>query len=210
MMRAAIYLRVSSPRKTDKADAEQRQHTENQRAQLLEFIKASGWTLAHEYEDRESGGHADRPAFQKMMTDASRHKFDVVLFWSLDRFSREGVYETLHHLRTLDSYHVAFRSFTEQYLDSCGMFKDAVLAILAVIAKQERVRLSERVKAGLDSARAQGRRLGRRPASVNMETLRLAYAAGKTGGEMAEMLGCSRTVVYERLAQLRTASKDNG
>ena len=61
--------------------------------------------------------------------------------------------ETLNHLERLNSYGVAYRSFTEQYLDSCGLFKDAVLAILAVIAKQERVRLSERTIAGLEKAR---------------------------------------------------------
>jgi DNA invertase Pin-like site-specific DNA recombinase len=67
---------------------------------------------------------------------------------SVDRFSRDGVRETLNHLERLDNYGVGYRSFTEQYLDSCGIFKDAVLAILAVIAKQERVLLSERTLAG--------------------------------------------------------------
>ena len=88
-----------------------------------------------------------------------------MLFWSLDRFSREGVRETLNHLERLTSYGVNYRSFTEQYLDSCGIFKDAVLAILAVIAKQERVRLSERTLAGLAKARKQGR-VGGRPRLV--------------------------------------------
>ena len=78
--------------------------------------------------------------------------------WS---FSREGVRETLNHLERLTSYGVGWRSFTEQYLDSCGIFKDAVLAILAVIGKQEAVRLSERTRAGLDRAKRQGRTPGR-------------------------------------------------
>src|SRR5262245_56344429 len=78
------------------------------------------------------------------MEAASRREFDLVLFWSLDRFSREGVLETLQYLRTLTSYGVGWKSFTEQYLDSCGIFRDAVLSILATIAKQERIRLSER------------------------------------------------------------------
>ena len=63
-----------------------------------------------------------------------------MLFWSLDRFSREGVPETLTCLQNLTQYGVGYRSFTEQYLDSCGMFLEAVISILAVIAKQERVR----------------------------------------------------------------------
>ena len=72
----------------------------------------------------------------------------MVLFWSLDRFSREGVTETLNHLQRLNAAGVQFKSFTEQYLDSTGVFRDALIAILAAIAKQERVRLCERIKAG--------------------------------------------------------------
>ena len=82
----------------------------------------------------------------------------MVLFWSLDRFSREGVTETLNHLQRLNAAGVQFKSFTEQYLDSTGVFKDAIIAILAAIAKQERVRFSERIKAGqARSAKKPGR-----------------------------------------------------
>jgi DNA invertase Pin-like site-specific DNA recombinase len=69
----------------------------------------------------------------------------VVLFWG---FSREGVTETLNHLRKLQAAGVQLKSFTEQYLDSTGLFREAIIGFLAAIAKQERVRLSERVKAG--------------------------------------------------------------
>jgi DNA invertase Pin-like site-specific DNA recombinase len=72
-----------------------------------------------------------------------------VLFWSLDRFSREGVGETLNHLQKLSAKGIQFKSFTEQFLDSTGVFKEAIIGFLAAIAKQERVRLSERVRAGL-------------------------------------------------------------
>ena len=106
---------------------------------------------------------------RKLFEDASRKKFDVVLFWSLDRFSREGVLETLQHLERLSSFGVKWFSYREEYLRSMGIFKDAVLAILAVIAKQERVRLSERVKAGLSRARLQGKTLGRPRKIFNRE-----------------------------------------
>ena len=96
-----------------------------------------------------------------MLRDASQRKFDVLVFWALDRFSREGVTETLNYLQRLTSFGVEWRSHTEQYLDSCGVFREAVLAILAVIAKQERVRLRERVLAGLDRAREKGTRSGK-------------------------------------------------
>jgi DNA invertase Pin-like site-specific DNA recombinase len=86
-----------------------------------------------------------------MFEDAAERRFDLVLFWSLDRLSREGVLETLQHLNRLTSYGVAYKSFTEQYSDSCGVFKDAVIAIMATVAKQERVKRSERKRDSLGS-----------------------------------------------------------
>src|ERR1035437_2243173 len=122
-----------------------------------------------EYVDKASAKTADRPAFRKMFDAASRKEFDVVLFWSLDRFSREGVLGTLQHLQKLSANGVDWFSYREEYLRSMGPFRDAVLAILAAIAKQENIRLSERVHAGLSRARAQGKTLGRPKAAVRPE-----------------------------------------
>ena len=154
MMRTAIYARVSTK--------DGRQDTENQLRQLRAFAETQGWTIVHEYVDRASGKRSDREQFQKMFAAASKREFDCLLFWSLDRLSREGTVETLNHLQRLNSYGVNYRSFTEQYLDSTGIFKEAVIGILATVAKQERVRLSERTIAGLERAKAQGR-VGGRP-----------------------------------------------
>ena len=151
--RVAIYARVST---RDKG-----QEVENQLRQLREFSASQGWAIYREFIDHETGSTNDRTAFQTMFNDASKRKFDVVLFWALDRLSREGVLETLQHLNRLSSYGVGYRSFTEQYFDSCGIFKDAVIAIIATVAKQERVRISLRVRAGLEVARAKGKRIGR-------------------------------------------------
>lgn len=140
MTKAAIYARVST---RDKG-----QSNDNQLLELRAFAERLDYTLYREYCDQESGGTAERPQFQQLLLDAHQRRFDVVLFWSLDRFSREGVTETLNHLQRLNATGVQFKSFTEQYLDSTGIFKDALIAILAAIAKQERVRLSERIKAG--------------------------------------------------------------
>jgi len=93
-----------------------------------------------------------------MLVSASSN---LLLFWALDRLSLEGVLETLQHLNRLTSYGVGFRSFTEQYFDSCGIFRDAVISILATIAKQERIRPSERTRAGIAQARRKGRQIGR-------------------------------------------------
>ena len=137
---------------------------DNQEHALRKFAVSQGWTVTVVYADEVSGSKSERqrPGFAAMLDAASRRReFDVLLFWSLDRLSREGVLPTLTYLQRLDSYGVGWRSYTEQYLDSAGMFRDAVLAILATVAKQERLRLSERTRAGLDRARRQGKTLGR-------------------------------------------------
>jgi DNA invertase Pin-like site-specific DNA recombinase len=159
-MKIAIYSRVSTLK----------QDTENQLVQLREFASKQGWEITREYVDYESGAKADRVEFQQMFIDASKRRFDLVLFWALDRLSREGVLETLQHLNRLTSYGVGFRSYTEQFFDSCGIFKEAVIAIMATLAKQERVKRSERTKAGLDRVRAAGKRLGR-PTAINGQRL---------------------------------------
>lgn len=151
-MKVAIYARVSTTK----------QDNENQLAQLTEFAGKQGWTIFDTYVDQESGSTSDRVQFQRMFVDASKRKFDLVLFWALDRFSREGVLDTLQHFNRLESYGVGFRSYTEPFFDSCGVFKDAVVAIMATLAKQERVKRAERTRAGLAVARAKGKLLGRR------------------------------------------------
>lgn len=190
-MRVALYARVSTKDK--------RQDTENQLSQLRAFVDSQGWTVTAEYVDRATGKHSDREQFQGLFTDASQRRFDVVLFWSLDRFSREGVRETLNHLERLTSYGINYRSFTEQYLDSCGIFKDAVLAILAVIAKQERVRLSERTLAGLAKARRQGRVGGRPKVVFDRSKAERLRKAGKSLGEIAALMGSTKSTVHRVL-----------
>lgn len=191
-MRAALYARVSTK---DKG-----QDTENQLRQLRAFALSQGWTVTIEYVDRTSGKRSDRPQFQAMFAAASRREFDVLLFWSLDRLSREGTVETLNHLQRLTGYGVHYRSFSEQYLDSTGIFKEAVIGILAAVAKQERVRLSERVQAGLERARAQGR-IGGRPAIADdhkiVRAVQSRRAAGKSIRLIAAELSLSTNTVLK-------------
>lgn len=124
-----------------------------------------------------------------------------MLFWSLDRFSREGVFETLQYLQKLRQYGVGYRSFSEQYLDSCGMFRDAVISILAVIAKQKRVRLSERTLAGLSRDRAQGRIGGRPRVSCDEARLLSLRASGESLAGIAGKMKLSKTTVARLLAE---------
>jgi DNA invertase Pin-like site-specific DNA recombinase len=204
--RAALYLRIST--KTDKRDDDaarqrkrqrKRQDMENQRRQLREFCDVQGWQIVAEYTDEESGAKSDRAGFRRMWHDAAQRRFDVLLFWALDRFSREGVLETLNYLQRLNSFGINWRSHTEQYLDSCGVFREAVLSILAAIAKQERIRISERTRAGLDRAREKGTRSGRpigRPRLVfHRDQVRELRKEGLSWRQIARRVGASSTAV---------------
>ena len=78
--KVGIYGRVSTK--------DGRQDVENQLLALREYCGKQGWEIAEEYVDHETGGHSKRPHFQRMFVDARARKFDLMLFWSLDRFSR--------------------------------------------------------------------------------------------------------------------------
>src|SRR4051812_22711370 len=123
-----------------------------------------------------------------------RFSFGTLIVSAVREFLRR-----LNHLQRLSSFGVGYRSFTEQYLDSCGIFKDAVLSILATIAKQERIRLSERTMAGLEKARRQGRVGGRPRIVVDRAKVAELDADGMTTREIAEELGISAASVCRLL-----------
>lgn len=202
-MRAALYTRVST---RDKG-----QETANQATQLQEFCAAQGWRIVAEYEDHESGGKAERAHFREMMTDASRRRFDVVVVWALDRFSREGVGETFDHIRRLGSNGVQFVSFSEAHFRTTGPAGELMIAVAAWIAKQERIRISERVRAGLSRAQAHGTRSGNpigRPKVIfdRAQAVELRIA-GKSWRDIARACGVGVTTV--RRACRRTNDGDS-
>ncbi len=188
----AIYARVST--------RERGQDTQNQLHQLRGFAAKQGWLIVSEFVDYESGSTDDREQFQAMFQAASRRQFDVLLFWSLDRFSREGVFETLTHLNRLTGYGVHYRSFTEQWFDSCGIFRDAVISIMATLAKQERVRISQRTRAGLERARREGKTLGRSKVEVNAAEIRGLRAKGLSWSVVSAQTGVARATCQRAVA----------
>jgi DNA invertase Pin-like site-specific DNA recombinase len=100
--------------------------------------------------------------FSELFDDAAKRKFDLVLFWSLDRFSREGMVPTIIHLQRLASFGVAFHSYTEAHLSTDNeLVRNILLALLASLAKVEAQKISERTKAGMARAKAKGKRIGR-------------------------------------------------
>ena len=190
-MRAALYARVSTQNKG--------QETANQLLQLRECCHAQNLSTIVEYEDHESGGKSERTAFQQMLRDAAARRFDILFFWSLDRLTREGTLATLKYLELLESYGVRWRSLTEPWIDSAGPFRDVIISLLASLAKQERVRISERVRAGLTRARQYGTRSGRsigRPRSMfNRDRVLELRRQRISWRKIAKIIGVSRTTV---------------
>jgi len=138
--KAVIYARVST----------EEQNLDNQIELLKNLSTEQNCKVSHVYTDKVSGGSANRPQFQQMLKDARLRKFDVIYIWSLDRFSREGINNTLSYLKLLKSQGVSLKSMQEGWLDTSddGM-GELLIAIFSWVAKQERMRISERTKAGL-------------------------------------------------------------
>jgi DNA invertase Pin-like site-specific DNA recombinase len=190
-MRAVLYCRVS----TDKQD------NRNQLDQLREFAGRQGWEIVAEYVDTATGsGKKERPQFARMMLEASQRKFDVLLFWALDRLSREGIVKTLGYLDQLRAWGCGWRSYTQPFLDTGNeMTNGIVLSVLAAVAKQERITLSERTRAGLQRARRAGKQLGRRAVQVDLKAARRLQAGGLGLRGIAQQLGISVNTLQKGL-----------
>lgn len=181
-MQAVIYCRVSTQTaectvcrhqfepKADvlicpkcQAPGKSLQSTDNQLTILRTWAKSLDYTIVREYVDRASGKSGDRPEFQRLLKDSESglKRFSLLLFYSLDRLSREGALPTLQYLQRFTNNGVGWKSYTENYLDSIGPLSDAIVAIMAVLAKQERIRISERTKAGLQRVKEKGSRSGK-------------------------------------------------
>tara|TARA_B100002003_G_C13993613_1_gene479981 strand:- start:358 stop:879 length:522 start_codon:yes stop_codon:yes gene_type:complete len=148
---AGFYVRCSTN--------ETKQDVNNQLKPLRDLASAMNLEVFKEYIDYASGGDSNRPQFQQMLEDAKRRKFSIILIWSLDRFSREGILNTLSYLRTLKDNGVALKSLQESWLDTSDEgIGELLISILSWVAKQEKKRLSERVKAGLKGKKNVGKR----------------------------------------------------
>lgn len=192
MKKVCIYARVST------AD----QETENQVAQLKDYAAKQGYEVVYTLLDVGSGskGRSEREGLDKVFTLAHQRKFDLLLFWALDRFSREGSRQTIAYLSQLESLGVGFHSFSEPYLSTLGVFSDCIIALLSALAKQERIRIGERTKAGLERAKANGKKLGR-PSTVDFrgQEAKKLKGEGLSLREIGERMGVSRSRVHQLL-----------
>jgi DNA invertase Pin-like site-specific DNA recombinase len=179
-MRIAIYTRVSTDEQT----------TENQLSQLRAFAASQSWSIVAEFTDSITGGTSDRPGFNAMFQAAERGEFDTLLFWSLDRLSREGTLITLQHLDRLRKLGIGYKAMQEQFLDTTNPYNDVFVALAATKAREEKQRISERTKAGLARVRAAGTVLGR-PSKIDAQSVRSLRTSGKTQSQVAALLSIS-------------------
>ena len=190
-IRVAIYARVSTD---DKG-----QDPENQLRELRDWAINSGHTISQEYVDHESGrkGADKRKQFATLFDDAAKRKFDCVLFWALDRFSREGMAQTISYLERLSSHGVAFHSYTEAHLATDNeLVRNVLLALLSSLAKVEAQKISERTKAGMARAKAKGIRVGRPKLGLELrQKIAQRAAKGETPYAIAKALGVDRHTV---------------
>ncbi len=181
--RVALYLRVSTDGQT----------TDNQRLELEQVAKRSSWDVVEVYEDAGisgANGREKRPAFDKLMKDASRRRFDLVAAWSVDRLGR-SLQDLVAFLSELHALKVGLY-LHQQGIDTTTPAGKAMFQMMGVFAEFERAMIRERVNAGLARARAQGKRLGRPPVPGTVErTVRAAFAEGKSKRAIARDLGIS-------------------
>jgi DNA invertase Pin-like site-specific DNA recombinase len=182
-LHVALYCRVST----------KRQDNGNQLGILRDFAAKQGWEVIEEFVDMVTGsGKKERARFDQMMVAASQRKFDLLLFWALDRLSREGIVRTLGYLEQLRAWNVGWRSYTQPFLDTGNaMTNGIVLSVLSAVAQQERVTISERTKAGLQRAKRAGRTLGRRAVQVDLAKVERHKADGLGLRAIAAKLGIS-------------------
>ena len=189
MKRAALYARVST------LD----QHPESQLLDLRRLAEQRAYEIVETYVDHGvSGIRVRRPALDRLMADAARHRFDVVIVAAFDRMAR-SVRHLLEILDELNRLGVEFISLREN-IDSGGPLGRAIFVIIGAIAELERSLIVERVRAGMRRARLEGRHIGRRPLELDREAIIRDRARGISFGQLAKLHGVSRTTIRRVLA----------
>ncbi|HDR7711243.1 TPA: recombinase family protein [Bacillus cereus] len=150
-MRCVIYTRVS----TD-LQAEEGISLEMQKERLQQYAFSQGWKVVDTYTDEGfSAKNTDRPAFQKMLQEMKLNKFDIILVYRLDRFTR-SVADLHKILEDMDKYNVKFKSSVELF-DTTTATGRMFITLVATLAQWERETISERVKDAMKKRAEQGK-----------------------------------------------------
>jgi len=192
-MKTALYARVS----TDTQDPEV------QLLALRAHATNRGWQIVEEFVDRGfSGARERRPALDRLIRAAWAGQFKTVLVWRFDRFAR-SVKHLVAALETFRTMKVDFISLQEQF-DTATPIGQAMFTIIGAMAQLERDIIRDRVTAGLERAKARGKKLGRPCVAVDIDTIRRLRLDGHSLGAIARRVRCSRATLRRRLREADT------
>ena len=193
-MRVAIYLHVPAEEGTEKA--------ESQLLHLKAMAARDGWQVEAVYFDRVAFGQEERPEYERMLSDAEQRRFDVLLFWRLECLSRQNTGKTLALLDRFSKRGIRFCSYQEPHLNSSHVLREAVESLIATLARQDRVYIGSRTKAGLAKQKKTGEpgpagRLGpgRRPVEFDKEKAKKLKEQKITHREIAAACGVSPSTI---------------
>jgi len=194
--RVAIYVRVST----------RDQRLLQQFREVRRMVERRGWTIARVYRERRSAKQgAHRPAWERLRKDAARRRFGAVAVWAIDRMGRS----TLDVLKAVEGFEKRGIELliVKQKVDTTTPLGKMLLTILAAFAQMERELISERTRAGMAAAKAQGRHLGRVAVLVPREAIDSVLSGDKTAVAVAQELGISASTVRGRV---RAAKREGG
>jgi DNA invertase Pin-like site-specific DNA recombinase len=188
-MNTALYLRVSTADQT----------TANQKLELEQVADRMGWTIAQTFTDVISGARAKRPGLDALMLAVARKEVDMVMVWDVSRLGR-----SLSHLVSLlEEFHAKGVNlyFHQQGIDTTTPAGKAMFGIMGVFAEWERGMIQERVKAGLNRAKAQGKRLGRPPVPpIQIDRIKRLREDGLSYRRIAQKVDLDVATVYRKLS----------
>lgn len=185
MKRTAIYARISTKDKGQDLDT--------QLLPLKAYVEHRGWQLTDVYTDELSGAKESRPALNRLMKDATKRKFDVVLVFRFDRFARSSK-QLINALEAFNSLGVDFASY-EEAIDTSTPTGKVMFTIIGAFAEFERAIISERVKAGLEKAKAKGKKLGRPKVEVDVEEVKRLRGQGLSIRQIALTMGFKKSLI---------------
>jgi DNA invertase Pin-like site-specific DNA recombinase len=194
-MKAALYTRVSTN--------DGRQYNENQTDELRGFCERMGWEITGEYDDRTGGAKAKRPQLERLMSDASQRRFDVVLVFDLSRFTRGGPAHAFELIYRLKSTGIEFWSLREEQFRTSGPAGEFMLAAAAYFAQAEREQIRARIAAGLERAKKKGTPFGRPRKIAPIARIMHLRGLGWTLRQIAKELRVSKSVVEREIAKNR-------
>lgn len=188
----AIYCRVSTQDKQESGLASQQLALEN-------YCKAQSIRNYQIYSDKISGVKVSRPALDQLIQDCNAGRIDNVIVFSFSRFGR-SLRHLIESMEYFQSKNIGFISISEKF-DTTTSIGRVMFAIISALGQWEREQVSIRVKAGMENARANGKKIGASKKHTNPEIFLQLRRQGLTTREIAKIVKCSPATVVRMLRQ---------